>query len=873
MTVWRALSGGRLLRRAALAAGAVRRSRLAVGLAAIGATGLLGVLAAALWVARPLPAEMARPGAVPSLVIQDRHGLTLRTTRAEDGSRGGWVPFAEVDPELIQAFVAAEDRRFFDHGGVDLLAIVRAVRDNLAAGRIVSGASTLTMQTARLLHPTPRTWRGKLAQALWALRLEAHLDKATILEQYLNRVPLGQGAVGVEAAARLYFGRSARDLSLGQAALLAGLARAPSRDNPLVDPARARERREQVLERMAALGYARPEDVARAREEPVGASAAPANFLAPHFTTQLLLRAEGDVPPTGTWRTTLDLALQQELEAEVRHTVARLEDRGGRHAAVVVLENRTGAILAWVGSPDFFADTAGQVDMVVSRRQPGSALKPFLYGLAFDRGYTAATVLPDVPRTYETTAGPYRPRNYDRRFRGPVRARVALASSLNVPAVELAERVGVGAFLATLHAAGFESLDRPAEHYGLGLALGNGDVTLLELANAYRGLANGGVWRPVRWLEAVEDATTPGDRPGWSLGAGLGAGLGAAPDAPAAAVRFTGAAWAPGQAPFGPALAAPDNGRRFMSPGAAALVLDILSDPVARIPGFGTETPLDFPFPAAAKTGTSRHFTDNWAVAVTGGFTVAVWVGDFSGRPMRGVSGISGAGPLLYRSVLRVARRYPPGHLPTPESVGATAVPVCLLSGLRAANGCASTVEWFLPGTEPTRDDDWYRDGRVVLPPEYSEWLAMGGGVDALLGGVEAGVVEDGWSAAGELAIADRAGRASPDGVVHPPARAADDARTHAGHRGASSETDARNARPRRILSPADGDVYEIPVGTDPRYATIPFLAAGDDADPVRWFVDGAPHAGARWRLVPGVHIIRAEWASGARDSVRIVVR
>ncbi|HEY8469036.1 MAG TPA: penicillin-binding protein 1C, partial [Longimicrobiales bacterium] len=551
----------------------------------------------------------------------------------------------------------------------------RALRDNLAAGRVVSGASTLTMQTARLLRPTPRSWPGKLAQALWALRLEAHLDKATILEQYLNRVPLGQGAVGVEAAARLYFGRSARDLSLGQAALLAGLARAPSRDNPLVDPARARERRDRVLDRMTALGFARPEDVARAREEPVGANAAPASFLAPHFTTQLLLRAEGDVAPTGTWRTTLDLALQQELEAEVRHTVARLEERGARHAAAVVLENQTGAILAWVGSPDFFADADGQVDMVVSRRQPGSTLKPFLYGLAFDRGYTAATVLPDVPRTYETTTGPYRPRNYDRRFRGPVRARVALASSLNVPAVELAHRLGVGAFLATLHDAGFKSLDQSADHYGLGLALGNGDVTLLELANAYRGLANGGVWRPVRWLEAVDDAPVP---------------------------------------------AAAEEGRRFLSAGAAALVLDILSDPVARIPGFGVETPLDFPFPAAAKTGTSRHFTDNWAVAVTGGFTVAVWVGDFTGRPMRGVSGISGAGPLLYRSVLRVARRYPPGHLPTPESVGATAVPICLVSGLRATNGCPSTVEWFLPGTEPTRDDDWYRDGRVVLPPEYT---------------------------------------------------------------------------------------------------------------------------------------------------------
>lgn len=748
-----------------------------------------GVLGAGLWIAWPLPPELSGPAVVPSLTLEDRHGLVLRTTRSADGSRGGWIPLAEVDPKLLQAFLAAEDHRYFDHAGVDLRAVARAARDNLATGRIVSGASTITMQTARLLRPMPRSWRGKALQLLWALRLEAHLDKATILEQYLNRVPLGQGAVGVAAGAALYFGRSAADLSLGQAALLASLARAPSRDNPLVDPARARARRDRVLDRIAQLGYARPEDVARACEEPVLDRAGEPRFLAPHFTTRLLLEAAGArASPTGTWRTTLDLDLQRAIEAEVRHTVRVLSDVNARHAAAVVLDNATGGILAWVGSPDFWADTAGQVDMVVSRRQPGSTLKPFLYGLAFDRGYTAATVLPDVPRTYTTATGPYRPQNYDRRFRGPVRARVALASSLNVPAVELAERLGAGAFLTTLHDAGFASLDRDAEHYGLGLALGNGEVTLLELANAYRGLANGGVWRPVRWIEAAQ-------------------GAGPAQGAPMA----------------GPST----EGRRFVSAGAAALVLDILSDPIARIPGFGDATPLDFPFPAAAKTGTSRHFTDNWAVAVTGNFTVAVWVGNFSGRPMQGVSGISGAGPLLHRAVLATARRYPPGHLPTPERAGAVAVPVCLLSGLLATPECPSTVEWFLPGTEPTRSDDWQRGGRTVLPPEYAEWAAASGSDSELL--------------------------LAPEATTAEPGRAAEP--TY------------------RIASPRDGDIYELPVGVAPRYATIPLAAAGPAGEPVRWFVDGHPHAGSRWVPVAGEHWIRAVWPSGDSDSVRVVVR
>jgi penicillin-binding protein 1C len=206
--------------------------------------------------------------------------------------------------------------------------------------------------------------------------------------------------------------------------------------------------------------------------------------------------------------TTLDLDLQKAIEAEVRHTVTTLRERNVRHAAAVVLDNTSGAVLAWVGSPDFFADPAGQVDMVVSARQPGSALKPFLYGLAFDQGFTAATVLPDVPRTFATMSGPYQPQNYDRRFRGPVRAREALASSYNVPAVDLADRLGAAALLRTLHDAGFASLARGAEHYGLGLALGNGDVTLLELANAYRGIANGGVWRPYQWFRMSPCAQT-----------------------------------------------------------------------------------------------------------------------------------------------------------------------------------------------------------------------------------------------------------------------------------------------------------------------------------------------------------------------------
>ena len=645
-----------------------------------------GLVSFAVWMAVPLPRSLAAPGPVPTLVLLDRHGQPLRATRAAEGSRGGWTSLGELDPKILQSFLAVEDRRFYNHPGIDVRALGRALVQDIRAGAVVSGGSTITMQLARLLRGTPRTLFGKLQQLAWALRLDAHLDKQAILEQYLNRVPLGQGTAGVTAAASLYFDADPRNVSLGQAALLAALAHAPSRDNPLVDPGRARARRALALGRMARLGYARPDDITRANAEPVLAHDPSTLFLAPHFTTRVLQWAEErSSRPNGEWRTTLDLGLQTALEAEVRHTVDVLAERGVAQAAAVVLDNSSGDVLAWVGSPDFFADTGGQVDMVVSPRQPGSALKPFLYGLAFDRGFTPASVLPDLPHTYQTTLGPYRPRNYDRQFHGPVRARDALGSSYNVPAVDLAQQVGVASLLATLHDAGFRTLTHSAEYYGLGLSLGNGDVSLLELANGYRALVNAGVWKPVRWLASEDEATA------------------------------------------GEATEAPATERRVMSKQAAALVLDILSDPVARLPSFGAETPLDLPFKAAAKTGTSRHFTDNWAVATTGGFTVAVWVGNFNGRPMQGVGGITGAGPLLHRAALLVSQRYPPGDFPTPGRAGAVSVRICRLSGLRAGPDCPPMTEWFMPGTEPSRDCDWHRGGRVVLPEEYAEWEAGSG--------------------------------------------------------------------------------------------------------------------------------------------------
>ncbi|MBA2685931.1 MAG: penicillin-binding protein 1C [Gemmatimonadaceae bacterium] len=762
-------------------------SRRGIALTVLGGVAVCAAATAA-FIAWPLPRALTAPIAQPALTLTDRDGVVLRTTRAADGSRARWMPIGEMDAKLIAAFVAVEDRRYFSHGAVDWRAVARAAYHDARAGRVVSGASTIAMQTARLLHPTPRMIPGKVVQALWALRLGAHLSKQEMLEQYLNRIQLGQGAVGVESGASLYFGATAREVSVGQAAMLAGLAHAPSADNPLVSPRRAQGRRARALARMQGAGVASAQDVALAAEEPVLAAASAQRFLAPHFTTRFLAEygdgsgggaGEGDA----AIRTSLDYALENDVELEVKRTVLDLRERGVEQAAAVVLDNRTGEVLAWVGSPNFWADTSGQTDMVISPRQPGSALKPFLYGLAFDRGFTPASILADIPHTYQTSTGPYHPRNYDRRFHGPVRARTALGSSYNIPAIELAQQLGAGSLLQTLHLAGFASLRESADYYGLGLALGNGDVSLLELANGYRSLANGGVWMPV----TIDARVTRTERPSRS------------------------------------------ESHRVMTPLAAALVLDILADPVARAPGFGIESALEFPFPAAVKTGTSRHFTDNWAVATTAAFTVAVWVGNFNGRPMDGVSGVTGAGPLMHRVVMHAAERYEPGALPSPASVGAAQAEVCALSGLLVADGCSSLTEWFAPGTAPTVHDNWHRGGGVTLPAEYAEWRSQGG--DAML------------AAAGDSTL---------------PA-------THV----ASSSGRAPSFH---ISSPRNGDRYGVPPGVEARFATIALRAEGADARTVHWFVDGRPTSANRLALVAGTHVIRASASGAQSDEVRVAV-
>ena len=462
--------------------------RVALGLV------IAGVAAAAAVVCVPSPVPKLR-AKYTCTVVTDSEGRLVRHFLGDGEERCLYVPLSEVSRNLVEATLAVEDKRFRSHFGVDPLALVRAVFCNLRRQRVVSGASTITMQLARLIEPRPRRLWAKAIEAFRALQLEWGLSKDEILEAYLNFAPYGGNLVGVEAAARCYFGRGAGELDLAQAALLAGLPQAPSRLRPDRWPGRARGRRDAVLHQMWRAGVISRRARAGAAAEPVAVTRRGLPFRAAHFAELVRSRygAKGQRAVT-----TLEATVQDAAEDLLRSGVARLREQGVRSGSMVVIRNRTGRVAAMVGSPDFFADAdQGQVNGAVALRSPGSALKPFTYALAFERGVCGPdTVLADVPVRF----GAYVPENFDRRYHGPVPAADALARSLNVPAVALLHAVGVEELERLLSRLGVSPRGRAGASAGLALTLGASEVRLLDLTNAYACLARLGEYRPYALL-------------------------------------------------------------------------------------------------------------------------------------------------------------------------------------------------------------------------------------------------------------------------------------------------------------------------------------------------------------------------------------
>ncbi len=622
---------------------------------------LLG-LAALVFFAWPVPAEIRYPSPATSIQLEDRNGLPLREVLGPEHISSQSVQLAEISPYLIDATLVSEDRRFFYHPGVDPLAIARAAYYDVKSGEVVSGGSTLTQQLVRNLVPLgPRGLRSKLTEAFYAVRLEAGHSKRQILELYLNRVPYGNQALGCEAASQLYFGRSAKALSPAQAAFLAVLPRAPGVYNPYTNLEVILPLQRDLLQRM----HLTPEELHLALEEPIEPAEPAGVFRASHFCDFVTQR--GLPPHQTTVRTTLDLPLQSEVEQILTSQLERLKAQQVTNGAVLVLSVETGEVLAMVGSADY---AQGQVNATVALRQPGSTLKPFTYALALERGQTPATLVPDI-EVGAPLEDRFLPDNYDRKFHGPVRLREALACSYNVSAVRVLNDVGVDSLLLRLRSLGFAELTSNPSHYGLGLTLGDGEVTLLELALAYRCLARGGVYASERVF----------------------AGEPVPPD------------------------------RRVFDPVTAWLITDILADKYARANAFGTSSVLALPFPCAAKTGTSKAYRDNWTVGYTPGYVVAVWVGNFDADPMVDVSGITGAGPVFADVMRYLERRHPSGAFPEPA--GIVHQDVCPESGVLRGPDCPYTLrEVFAPGTEPRETCPVHRQkGYEQYPPDYQPWM------------------------------------------------------------------------------------------------------------------------------------------------------
>ncbi|KAB0638566.1 penicillin-binding protein 1C [Burkholderia latens] len=620
----------------------------------------VAVVLAAPLVAHALPGydDVRRNWRSSDWVLLARDGTPLQRTRVDLAQRrGDWVSLADVSPAFREAIVVSEDKRFYEHSGVDWRGIAGAAWGNLWNER-TRGASTVTMQLAGLLGDSPRrsgqrSLPQKATQAMNALLLERRWRKDQILEAYLNLVPFRGETVGLAALSQVLFGKAPSGLDAREAAIAAALVRAPN-----AAPAKVAERACRILRDMRAehacasldgyvqLVIARPANAARNDITAYGPA------LAPHFARRIAAEVK---PAAGAQvRTTLDAPLQRFARDTLTRALTELNApahrRNVQDGAVVVLDNASGEIRAWVGSSGALSG-AREVDAVLAPRQAGSTLKPFLYAQAIDeKRLTAASLLDDAPINLAAGGGLYIPQNYDKDFKGWVSVRSALGGSLNVPAVRTLVLVTPHRFARTLTALGLP-LAQEGDYYGFSLALGSADVTLLSLTNAYRALANGGVARKVV-------------------------------DVPAA-VPASGAS---------PGSARADDGTRVFSEAASFVVTDILSDNNARVRTFGFDNPLATRFFSAVKTGTSKDMRDNWTIGFTSRYTVGVWVGNADGSPMWDVSGVTGASP-VWSAVAGYLHRDAPSRAPRPPA-GVETRRITFERDVEPSRG-----EWFIAGT------------------------------------------------------------------------------------------------------------------------------------------------------------------------------
>ena len=660
---------------------------------------LLGLAALMLWDA----ARLDLHGPAPSWLLLDRHERFLADIPAE-GEEFGYWDVGELPPRVVAATLALEDRDFERHPGINPLAMARAVAQNVSSGRRISGASTIAMQVARLLHPAPRTYWNKLVESWRALVITARFGRQEVLAAYLRLIPYGNRMHGIAYVSRRALDKPVEDLSWAEIAYLSAIPQSPTLMNPLRESGRLRAiaRGERLLDRLRESGVIPlgEYEIARAqiraiRLPPV--QVRPAVSLHAVFKLRSVLAG---LHPAGREPhrvvTSIDLDTQRLAADTAFAAVQEWRARGAGNAAVIVVDRTSNEVLAWVGSTGYFDhDEAGAVDYAQAPRSPGSTLKPFIYALAYERGIiNPATILDDLPAVREGIV------NADHAYLGPMLPRQALANSRNVPAIQLLDRLGLEEGYAFLRDLGLHDEAQPAQHFGLGLAVGAMPVTLEHLVQAYSALAGEGRWRQLRWI----------------------------PGAPAAE-------------------------REVLSSATARLITLQLSDASARLPTFARMGSTEYSYPVALKTGTSQGARDAWTVAWSKRFLIGVWLGHPDGRPMHELTGASSAAEIARRilDALHGEDRNGSADLAFAPPEGYRPVALCALTGRRATAACDPVfVEWFAPGSEPQETDNAFvrlavdvRNGGlahaqtparfvehrtfVKLSPRYADWAAQAG--------------------------------------------------------------------------------------------------------------------------------------------------
>ncbi len=680
------------------------------------------------WVFAGLPALSAIEDGftLPSTRIYDRNGRLIYEILPPEQGSNTRVTLAEIPQHCINAAIATEDANFYRHPGVDITGIARAVWINLRGGEVLAGGSTITQQTARLLLLDPqqrleRTLRRKLRESVLAIRLQNAYSKDAVLELYFNQNYFGNLAYGIEAAARTYFAKSAPELSLAECALLAGLMQNPTAHDPFSRMESAKNRQEVVLGLMAGNGFITPAEAAAAYDDALQFASIRFPIEAPHFVMAVWRQLERDYPAyiyggglevvttvDVDWTNQAQRIINNQLDTINHPSFGERIPANANNAALVALDPYTGQILTMLGSPDYFDEAIdGAVNAALAPRQPGSTLKPFTYAAALELPedpYTAATMLLDVKTPFVTRRlESYTPANFGLVEHGPVSVREALASSYNIPVVVALEYIGLDRFAQFLNRIGLSALAANRQ-VDLSITLGGGEVRLLDLVQAYSILPNGGQRIEPAYILRVTTHT------GETL-----------------------YEWQP------PTPTAPVLDERI-----AYIITDILSDEAARIPGFGRNSSLNIGREAAAKTGTTTDYRDNWVVGYTPNLVVGVWVGNADNTPMQDITGVTGAAPIWNQFMRQVLRGQPELAFERPE--GLLETEVCALSGLLPTPACElRRMELFLPGTVPTEEDDLYQvfeiDRRtgaladattppdqiisqvfIVLPPEAQPW-------------------------------------------------------------------------------------------------------------------------------------------------------